>query len=258
LKSTVNCGFYLGAGHTGVLRYGFGGHEKDDEIKGSGNHISFNDYGYDPRTGRRWQHDPIKQVGISPYATFNNNPIFYSDPDGQSPITPFIKMAVKKGLKIAVKEYIEQVVRKKAMDYAGKKVISKSFAKQFADDAIGAMDLMTSEWWEVGIEFIPWIGDAYGATKLYKQTKAVWDRVKALEKRLDKIADFQKGRSKFADFFTKMDGFQAHHIIPFEALTKNRYIQEAIDAGWDINKKDNGSLLANGFHANHPAYTTFY
>lgn len=35
-------------------RFGFNGWEKDDEIKGSGNHLSFGDYGYDPRTGRRW------------------------------------------------------------------------------------------------------------------------------------------------------------------------------------------------------------
>ena len=42
----------------GSYRYGFGSHEKDDEIKGNGNHISFNDYGLDVRLGRRFCLDP--------------------------------------------------------------------------------------------------------------------------------------------------------------------------------------------------------
>ncbi|MCO5249003.1 MAG: hypothetical protein M9887_08660 [Chitinophagales bacterium] len=69
-------------------RFGFGGHEKNDEIKGSGNHLSFGDYGYDPRTGRRWNLDPIEQEYISGYAVFNNSPIYFNDPDGREPIKP--------------------------------------------------------------------------------------------------------------------------------------------------------------------------
>jgi len=65
-------------------RYGFNGQEKDDEIKGSGNHLSFGDYGYDTRLGRRWQIAPMtpKYPHLSPYATFNNSPIVVYDPDG--------------------------------------------------------------------------------------------------------------------------------------------------------------------------------
>ena len=65
-------------------RYGFGGHEKDDEVKGSGNHLSFGDYGYDPRTGRRWRPDPYESsyVPISPYSYALNNPIKFTDSDG--------------------------------------------------------------------------------------------------------------------------------------------------------------------------------
>ena len=65
-------------------RYGFGGHEKDDEIKGSGNHYSFGDYGYDPRLIRRWNRDPKanKYPMLSPYSYSNNNPILFVDRDG--------------------------------------------------------------------------------------------------------------------------------------------------------------------------------
>jgi len=80
---------------SGGYRYGFGGHERDEEVKGSRNHISFNDFGYDPRTGRRWRPDPLefKYPHISPYAAFNNNPIFYTDPDGKEPIKPLVGTA---------------------------------------------------------------------------------------------------------------------------------------------------------------------
>lgn len=68
-------------------RYGFGGHEKDDEVSGNGNHLAFGDYGYNPRIGRRFNIDPM--IGsfpwMSPYATFNNNPIYFADPTGLSP-----------------------------------------------------------------------------------------------------------------------------------------------------------------------------
>ncbi|GAB4262492.1 MAG: hypothetical protein Kow0079_18390 [Vicingaceae bacterium] len=66
-------------------RFGFNGQEKDDEIKGSGNHLSFNDFGYDPRIVKRWRPDPSfkEYPSISPYAAFGNNPLIFTDPDGK-------------------------------------------------------------------------------------------------------------------------------------------------------------------------------
>ena len=68
--------------------YGFGGHEKDDEVKGSGNHLSFGDYGYDTRLGKRWKIDPMasKMPAWTPYSFAFNNPIVYIDPEGLYPI----------------------------------------------------------------------------------------------------------------------------------------------------------------------------
>ncbi len=78
-----------------TFRYGFSGLERDDEVKGSGNHYSFGDYGYDPRTGRRWNVDPKfnEIAGLSPYAYSLNNPIVYKDPDGELPILPLLLKA---------------------------------------------------------------------------------------------------------------------------------------------------------------------
>jgi hypothetical protein len=63
-------------------RYGFGGHENDNEIKGEGNYLDFGNFGYDSRTGRRWNVDPVIKSFESPYATFRNNPNYYVDPTG--------------------------------------------------------------------------------------------------------------------------------------------------------------------------------
>jgi len=71
--------------NSGDYRYGFNGHEMDNEVKNiTGSHLSFGDHGYDPRLGRRWQIDPVtpKYPGLSPYATFANSPIMVYDPDG--------------------------------------------------------------------------------------------------------------------------------------------------------------------------------
>ena len=63
-------------------RYGFNGMEKDDEIAGRGNSYTAEFWQYDSRLGRRWNIDPITYASQSPYASFNNNPIFFSDPSG--------------------------------------------------------------------------------------------------------------------------------------------------------------------------------
>ena len=68
-------------------RFGFQKQEKDDEVKGSGNHLSFGDYGYDTRLGKRWNIDPMtaKAPAWSSYAFCFNNPILMFDPNGAWP-----------------------------------------------------------------------------------------------------------------------------------------------------------------------------
>jgi hypothetical protein len=70
---------------TGDYRFGFGGHEKDNEVSGEGNHLAFGDYGFDTRLGRRWNVEPniAKYPSNSSYLVFGNNPILNADPDGK-------------------------------------------------------------------------------------------------------------------------------------------------------------------------------
>jgi RHS repeat-associated protein len=63
-------------------RFGFNGQEKVNEIAGVGNHYTALFWEYDSRLGRRWNIDPKYTASESRYATFGNNPIFYTDPLG--------------------------------------------------------------------------------------------------------------------------------------------------------------------------------
>lgn len=72
--------------NSNAYRYGgSNGQEKDDEITGvTGSHYSAEYWEYDSRLGRRWNTDPMtaKYPHMSPYAAFENNPIYFKDPTG--------------------------------------------------------------------------------------------------------------------------------------------------------------------------------
>ncbi len=70
-----------------AYRYGFNGMEKDDEVKGTGNHIDFGARGYDPRLGRWLSVDAFvgRPGSENPYNYSLNLPIMMGDPDGNWP-----------------------------------------------------------------------------------------------------------------------------------------------------------------------------
>ncbi len=65
-------------------RYGFNGQEKDNEVAGVGNSMTAEFWQYDSRLGRRFNRDPKPNALTSEYACFANNPIWYSDPLGDT------------------------------------------------------------------------------------------------------------------------------------------------------------------------------
>jgi RHS repeat-associated protein len=70
-----------------AYRYGFNGMEKDDEVKGSGNHMTTMWRQYDPRLGRFMTIDPKAKYlkSFSPYNFSLNSPIMLNDPNGDCP-----------------------------------------------------------------------------------------------------------------------------------------------------------------------------
>jgi hypothetical protein len=65
-------------------RYGMNGQEKDNEIFEGAFTAEF--WEYDSRIGRRWNVDPVVKPWESSYACFSNNPIWFSDVNGDDAV----------------------------------------------------------------------------------------------------------------------------------------------------------------------------
>jgi len=70
---------------SGSYRYSINGQEKSTEIDANGNITTAQFWEYDSRIGRRWNLDPKPTVSVSGYSAFLNNPIWHSDPLGDTP-----------------------------------------------------------------------------------------------------------------------------------------------------------------------------
>ena len=86
----------------GGYRYGFNGQEKSPEIDDG--HTTAMYWEYDARTAMRWNTDPVVMPGLSPYATFEGNPILYSDPNGDCPTCPDGDETYRKGSTVSNKD----------------------------------------------------------------------------------------------------------------------------------------------------------
>lgn len=110
---TLNMSFYYPFGSlmtglssfSGEHRFGFNGQEKDDEVKGNGNHIDFGARGYDPRIGRWLSVDPLwkEYPAQTDYGFALNNPVMFVDKDGQE---VFAYTAESKKLVLTTMEYL--------------------------------------------------------------------------------------------------------------------------------------------------------
>ena len=66
-------------------RYGYNGQEYDKDYCDCENVFTAEFWEYDSRIGKRFNIDPILDIGVSPYAVNRNNPVFYKDPNGDCP-----------------------------------------------------------------------------------------------------------------------------------------------------------------------------
>jgi RHS repeat-associated protein len=137
----------------------------------------------------------------TPYGFTDCNPVSKIDPDGNSPVSVVVKQGVKAAAKKAIKEFVEKQIKDRL-----KKYMSKQFAKQFAKDADAILDTMDSEWWEIGIEFIPVAGDIYGVGSFGKKLNKTWDRVKVLEKKVHLVSTAASKALKKVDLSSKLTG----------------------------------------------------
>jgi RHS repeat-associated protein len=103
----------------GDYRFGFQGQQKDDEISGDRNSYTAQFWEYDPRLGRRWNIDPKPNPSISVYACFNNNPIWLTDPLGDT-------IQIKYGGFLGMFKKTATYIDGKYLDKHGKEINSKN------------------------------------------------------------------------------------------------------------------------------------
>lgn len=79
--------------------------EKDDEVKGGGNSYTTEFRQYVARVGRWLSLDPKIDdfASLSPYNFNFNNPLSFTDDEGDSPISVLAKLIAKQGAKAALK-----------------------------------------------------------------------------------------------------------------------------------------------------------
>ncbi|MCF2876119.1 MULTISPECIES: RHS repeat domain-containing protein, partial [unclassified Tenacibaculum] len=230
-------------GNSVAQKFGFIGKEFNEELGLKWYDISARNY--DPSLGKWFNIDPLAEdmYEWSPYNYSFNSPIVYLDDDGNSPISIFVKIAAKQGIKLAGKNFIKKVLKRKLKQYG-----SKAWGKQLLKDASNFVDhSMKTQWWEWAVEVIPVVGDAYGASKLGKQGYRLW---KGLEK-FEKVAEIGAIASSRA--WKKLGS--NHKLIGKGKNKLQWYIQKINKQGTHLNPDDLGGavkeifgLSSNGQH----------
>jgi len=112
-----------------VYRWGFNGQEVVGELGRS--HYTARFWEYDGRLGHRWEVDPRREVGYGSYVVFRNNPIFFTDPLGDT---------------IRIKLNNQYLVYSIGMDYGGEYRFAcdvVNYLNQIASTRIGRQLLST-------------------------------------------------------------------------------------------------------------------
>ncbi len=153
--------------HGGEYRYGFNGMEKDDEVKGNGNHLDFGARCYDSRLGRWLSLDAyaIEYPSLSDYVFVANSPIIFIDPDGnkikyannaaRKAIKPMLKKMKKNSSAVLVAYKIMKKCKKIVTFELGKENKTGATAQNGDDNAVLPEDAYNGEGTDVTITFNP-------------------------------------------------------------------------------------------------------
>ena len=117
----------------GDYKYSFNGMEKDDEVKGSGNHLDFGARCYDSRLAKFMSLDPdaYKYPFMSPYCYAGNTPIQAIDANGEGPIVVVQSKVRSTELKAEIERYRSGKIEFAKLYTSVQEIMGQSFKSGF-------------------------------------------------------------------------------------------------------------------------------
>lgn len=207
---------------------------------------------YEPNLQRWLNSDPMGIAGgINLYAFLGNDGLNYADAYGESPFSVIAKQCAKIGIKKALKEYIENRIKKEILGSI-KEGSYKKAAKELGDEAMAALDTLDAAWWETLIEFVPVCGDLYGTGKFAMKLKELDKKLEGIENRAKELAE--KAAKEAAKRFKRLSpgemkklekaGLDSHDMKP--------------NSKYDLFKDENGDIYVKPKDGSGPGDFTGY
>ena len=152
---------------------------------------------YDPGTGKFLTRDPIGYSGgMNLYGFAEGNPVNESDPNGTSVLSFVLEQGAKRLTKGILKNFLETQIKRKV-----EKIAIKQFSKRFGKEAFDASaqvdSILNDQWWEVGIGFIPVVGDAFDIADEAIKIKRALSVLDKLQGKFRKSLRFKGKRLEF-------------------------------------------------------------
>jgi hypothetical protein len=221
---------------------------------------------YNPEIGRWWGVDALAEADedFSPYLYTSNNPVLNIDlfgltdvnGDGKDDGTILPQVTV-----IAQRD--ESTLNNIQLTLDG--IGLYPGAGTLAGVVNAGIDIYRGNYGSAGLNLlsvVPVLGTAMKATKfavMGAKAMSSMAKMKVIKSALVGIAGVRKynGAITTAKYsqWTKIDGYQIHHIIPQSTL--KRFGDDFAKAGFDVDIGDNLRYLQEGFHAKHGAYTKY-
>lgn len=200
-----------------AYRYGHNGMERDDEVKGEGNSYTTMFRQYDPRLGRWLTLDPLmaKFPGISPYVSYANNPIFYKDPYGLSPVNDTDPPSKKAQGELSLQEKMDIVKEHNDAADIHREEIYEDY--QVIINKLETQKKQLSEQYEAAkndLMQLDYFTDEQGSKLLDKRLKKVYDLNNELDDIYARIKKVKHDRNQAMAEVVYWSINEAHEVIP--------------------------------------------
>jgi RHS repeat-associated protein len=251
-------------------RFGFQGQEKDDEIKGEGNSINYKYRMHDPRVGRFFAVDPMyrQYSWNSPYAFSENIVIHGVEIEGlevgwsgwAKDLPPEVANEAALAMQVDMETFHMLLdgygfvpVVGEVLD--GINAVIYAYEGDYLNAAFSTISIAPIAG-DIGAKGMKYSMKAAGISKKFKSAKTAKKWIStALEYNSVKIANALEAPRRHLKkaLNSAGTGKAAHHLIPVNMLKNNKFVQQAVEEGFDFNGIVNGLALDATQHSGkHP------